>query len=153
GVYGQRQDGVHMIRSKLPLGLMSADQLEAFADLTETYANGIAHLTTRQDIQVHFVRLDETPDVLRVLADAAMTSREACGNVVRNVTASEIAGIASDEAFDVTPYGMALAQFLLRHPDGQSLGRKFKITLSGSFDSRFNKAPIHDLGATAILVE
>lgn len=151
GVYGQRQDGVHMIRSKLPLGLLSAEQLDAFADLTEAYASGVAHLTTRQDIQVHFVPLTQTPDLMRVLADAEMTSREACGNVVRNVTATETAGIEANEAFDVTGHGMALAQFLLRHPDGQSLGRKFKITLSGSFDPFFNQGPIHDLGATAVV--
>lgn len=150
GVYGQRQDGVHMIRSKLPLGLLSAEQLDAFADLTHAYASGVAHLTTRQDIQVHFVPLTQTPDLMRVLAEAEMTSREACGNVVRNVTASETAGVEPNEAFDVTPYGMALAQFLLRHPDGQSLGRKFKITLSGSFDPFYNQGPIHDLGATAV---
>ena len=149
GVYGQRQDGVHMIRSKLPLGLLGPEQLEAFADLTEAYSSGIAHLTTRQDIQVHFVPLTQTPDLMRVLADAEMTSREACGNVVRNITASELAGVEQGEAFDVTPYGMALATFLLRHPDGQSLGRKFKVTLSGTFDPRFNNGPIHDLGLTA----
>jgi sulfite reductase (ferredoxin) len=149
GVYGQRQDGVHMIRSKLPLGLLGPEQLEAFADLTEAYSSGIAHLTTRQDIQVHFVPLKNTPDLMRVLAKAEMTSREACGNVVRNITASEMAGVEPDDVFDVTPYGMALAQFLLRHPDGQSLGRKFKVTLSGTFDPRFNHGPIHDLGLTA----
>lgn len=153
GVYGQRQDGVHMLRSKLPLGLLSPEQLEAFADLTEAYSSGVAHLTTRQDIQVHFVPLERTPDLMRVLADAEMTSREACGNVVRNVTASELAGVQPDEAFDVTAHGFALAQFLLRHPDGQSLGRKFKITLSGSFDPYFNTGPIHDIGATAMVVD
>lgn len=151
GVYGQRQDGVHMMRSKLPLGLISPEQLDAFADLTEAYSAGVAHLTTRQDIQVHFVPLDRTPDLMAVLADAEMTSREACGNVVRNVCAAEDAGVAPDEAFDVTPYGQALAQFLLRHPDGQSLGRKFKATLAGSFDPRVNLGPIHDLGLTAVV--
>jgi sulfite reductase (ferredoxin) len=149
GVYGQRQDGVHMMRSKLPLGLLSPEQLEAFADLTETYASGIAHLTTRQDIQVHFVTLERSPDVMRVLADAEMTSREACGNVVRNVCASPLAGVLPGEAFDVTPYGMALAAFLLRLPQGQSLGRKFKITLTGSDDRRFDQTSLHDLGLTA----
>ena len=150
GVYGQRQDNVHMMRSKLPLGLLAPDQLEAFADLTEAYASGVAHLTTRQDIQVHFVPLDKTPDLMRVLADAEMTSREACGNVVRNICAAETAGILLNEPFDVTPYGMALAKFLLRHPDGQSLGRKFKITMAGNFDPAYNLGPIHDIGATAV---
>jgi sulfite reductase (ferredoxin) len=149
GVYGQRQDGVHMMRSKLPLGLIGPVQLEAFADLTEAYSQGIAHLTTRQDIQVHFISLEETPDLMRVLAAAEMTSREACGNVVRNITASVMAGVEPNEAFDVTPHGMALAQYLLRIPDGQSLGRKFKITLAGSDDPRWNLSAIHDVGAVA----
>ena len=149
GVYGQRQDGVHMMRSKLPLGLLAPEQLEAFADLTETYSAGIAHLTTRQDIQVHFIPLEKSVDVMRVLADARMTSREACGNVVRNVTASPLAGVERGEPFDVTAYGMAIARFLLRIPDGQSLGRKFKLTLHGTDDPRFNLSAIHDVGLTA----
>lgn len=151
GIYGQRQDGVHMLRSKLPLGLLAPAQMLAFADIAERYGHGVAHLTTRQDIQVHFVALQATPDLLRVLSDAEMTAREACGNVVRNVTASVDAGISPLEAFDVTPYGMALAQYLLKHPDGQSLGRKFKVTLAGSFDPAENLSAIHDLGATAII--
>ncbi|MCA9543238.1 MAG: nitrite/sulfite reductase, partial [Myxococcales bacterium] len=110
GVYGMRQDGVHMMRSKLPLGLMAADQLEAFADLTERYASGVAHLTTRQDIQVHFIDLRGSAEVMRVLDAADMTSREACGNVVRNVTADPLAGLHPGEAFDVTGYGMAVAR-------------------------------------------
>lgn len=151
GVYGQRQDGVHMMRSKQPLGLIHPDQLDAMADLTERYAGGIAHLTTRQDIQVHFVQLEETPDVMRVLAAARGTFREACGNVVRNITAPAINGVWPDEPFDVTPHGLALATFLLEHPDGQSLGRKFKIQISGTTDRRWNRAAIHDVGATAKL--
>jgi sulfite reductase (ferredoxin) len=151
GIYGQRQDGVHMIRSKLPLGLQAPDQLEAFADLTERFSGGTAHLTTRQDIQVHFVRLTETPALLRVLDDARLTSREACGNVVRNVTASPLAGVAPGEVFDPTAAGMALAEFLLRLPDGQSLGRKFKIELAGSADPRFDRTAYHDLGLTAVV--
>lgn len=149
GIYGQRQDGVHMLRSKLPLGLIGPDQLEAFADIAERFGHGVAHLTTRQDIQVHFVTLEQTPDLLDVLDQANMTAREACGNVVRNVTASPLAGVQADEVFDVTPYGAALAEFLLRHPDGQSLGRKFKITLAGSDDPAWNLSLIHDLGLTA----
>ena len=151
GIYGQRQDGVHMLRSKLPLGLVDAEQLEAFADVAEIYGGGTAHLTTRQDIQVHFVALGETPDVLRLLDRARTTTREACGNVVRNVTASPVAGIEAGEAFDVTPHGLRLARFLLRHPDGQSLGRKFKIHLAGSDDERWNLGAIHDVGLTALV--
>jgi sulfite reductase (ferredoxin) len=149
GVYGQRQDGAHMMRSKIPLGLLSATQLEVFADVAERFGNGNAHLTTRQGIQTHFVRLSETPDFMHVLNSEQMTAREACGNVVRNITASPIAGVSPTEAFDVTPYGMALAQFLLRHPDAQSLGRKIKVTLSGDSDARFNLGAFHDIGLTA----
>lgn len=149
GIYGQRQDGVHMVRSKLPLGLISPEQLEAFADLTERYSHGIAHLTTRQDIQIHFVQLTESPDVMRALDAAAMTSREACGNVVRNVCASPVAGVLPGEAFDVTAAAMAAARFLLRIPDGQSLGRKFKITFAGSDDRRFDLGALHDVGFVA----
>jgi sulfite reductase (ferredoxin) len=151
GVYGQRQDGVHMMRSKLPLGLLGPDQLEAFADLTSRYSHGIAHLTTRQDIQVHFVKLEETPEVMRVLDAAEMTSKEACGNVVRNIVGSAVAGVSPTEAFDITPHGMALARFLLRHPDGASLGRKFKIALAGCADRTWNLGSFHDIGLTATL--
>ncbi len=151
GVYGQRQDGVHMMRSKLPLGLTSPDQLDAIADIAEVYGGEVAHLTTRQDVQVHYVDLEQTPNAMRVLGNAQGTFREACGNVVRNITASEVSGIWPGEAFDITPHGMALAAFLLRHPDGQSLGRKMKIQLSSTFDSNWNLGLIHDIGATAVL--
>jgi len=153
GIYGQRQDGVHMVRSKLPLGLISPEQLEAFADLTERYSHGIAHLTTRQDIQIHFVRLLDSPEVMRALDAANMTSREACGNVVRNVCASPVAGVLPGEAFDVTAHAMVAARFLLRIPDGQSLGRKFKITFAGSPDRRFDLGALHDVGFVARVVD
>ncbi len=149
GVYGQKQNGIHMMRSKLPLGLISPDQLDAMADLSEVYGNGNAHLTTRQDIQVYFIELEQTPEVMRILARAQGTFREAGGNVVRNVTAAEVSGIWPGEAFDVTTHGMALARFLLRHPDGQTLGRKMKIHLSSTADPDWNLASIHDIGATA----
>ena len=151
GVYGQRQDGVHMMRSKHPLGLMTAPQLLAMADVAEQFGHGVAHLTTRQDIQTHFIALERTPDFMRVLDEADMTTREACGNVVRNVTAAEFSGVDPDEAFDVTPHGMALASFLLRHPEGQSLGRKFKVHLASG--GRRNLSAIHDLGFTARVVD
>lgn len=149
GVYGQRQDGVHMMRSKLPLGLISPEQMDAFADIAERYGNGVSHLTTRQDIQVHFITLETSVDVMRVLDAADMTSREACGNVVRNVCAAPLAGVERGEPFDVTPYGFAAARFLLRIPDGQSLGRKFKMTLAGTEDRLHNLGQIHDVGLTA----
>jgi sulfite reductase (ferredoxin) len=149
GLYGQRQDGVHMMRSKLPLGLMGAAGLDAFADIAERFGSGNAHLTTRQDIQIHFVTMDGSTDVMRVLDAHEITSKEACGNVVRNVTGAPISGIWPGEPFDVTPYGMELTRFLLRHPDGQSLGRKFKITLAGTDDALWNMGAYHDLGLTA----
>ncbi|MBM4389661.1 MAG: nitrite/sulfite reductase [Deltaproteobacteria bacterium] len=148
GIYGQRQDGVHMMRSKLPLGLISPAQLAAFADIAETYGSGVAHLTTRQDIQVHFVRLPSTPGLLRDLDAADMSAREACGNVVRNVTAAANSGVVS-EPFDVTPHALRLARFAMRHPDGQALGRKFKISFASVNDPLWNLARIHDLGFTA----
>lgn len=149
GLYGQRQDGVHMMRSKLPLGLMSAAGLEAFADIAERFGGGNAHLTTRQDIQIHFVTMDGSVEVMRVLDAHEMTSKEACGNVVRNTIGSPVSGIWPGEPFDITAYGMELTRFLLRHPDGQSLGRKFKIAISGTDDPRWNLGAFHDLGLTA----
>ncbi len=149
GVYGQRQDGVHMMRSKIPLGLLSPEGLDAFADIAETYGGGNAHLTTRQDIQVHFVTLGGSPDVMRVLDAHELTSKEACGNVVRNVCGSPVSGVLPEEPFDITPHGMELTRFLLRHPDGQSLGRKFKITFASTDDPIWNLGAFHDLGFTA----
>lgn len=151
GVYGQRQDGVHMMRSKLPLGLMTGEQLEAFADIIDRFGNNIAHLTTRQDIQTHFVTLESTPDLMGVMNDFAMTTREACGNVVRNTTATPLSGVQQGEVFDITGVGMGLAQFLLRNPDAQSLGRKFKAHLAVNEDPEFNQCAFHDLGLTAVV--
>jgi sulfite reductase (ferredoxin) len=153
GVYGQRQDGVHMLRSKLPLGLITTEQLDAFADIAEVYGHGVAHLTTRQDIQIHFVALDRTPGLLRALDAADMTSREACGNVVRNVTCAENAGVTAAEPFDPTGYALALARYLLRHPKGQSLGRKFKVHVSGDPGSAWDRGRFHDLGLVAKVVD
>lgn len=149
GVYGQRQDNVHMMRSKQPLGLITPDQLDAMADIAERYAAGVAHLTTRQDIQIHFLNLTETPEVMAAFAKVSGTFREACGNVVRNITAPPVSGVWPNEVFDVTPHGIALARFLLKHPDGQGLGRKFKIQISNTDDGRWNQSMIHDIGATA----
>jgi sulfite reductase beta subunit-like hemoprotein len=149
GIYGQRQDGVHMLRSKLPAGILSPDQMVAFADIAEVYGNGVAHLTTRQDIQVHFVQLPRTPELLRDLDENDMSAREACGNVVRNVTVAANAGVAPGEPFDVTPHALRLARFALIHPDGQSLARKFKVHFAGTDDPAWNLARIHDLGFTA----
>ncbi|MEM6568755.1 MAG: nitrite/sulfite reductase, partial [Planctomycetota bacterium] len=149
GVYGQRQDGVHMIRIKLPLGIVDADQLRGIADVAEVYGGGVAHLTTRQDVQFHFVALERTPDLLRDLARVDVTAREACGNVVRNVTAGALSGVSPTEAFDVTSHGISLARALLRHPLGQDLGRKFKVRFSGEADPAAHEALFHDLGLVA----
>ncbi|MEM8713496.1 MAG: nitrite/sulfite reductase, partial [Planctomycetota bacterium] len=149
GVYGQRQDGVHMIRVKLPLGIVDADQLRGLGRIAESFGHGIAHLTTRQDVQFHFARLEETPELLRELGRFDVTAREACGNVVRNVTADASAGVSTTEVFDVTDHGISLARALLRNPVGQDLGRKFKVRLSGEPDTARNEALFHDLGLVA----
>jgi len=149
GVYGQRQAGVQMLRIKIPLGRLSAPQCEALADLCEEYADGISHITTRQDVQFHFVDIHDTPDLMRRLAAVGITTREACGNVVRNVTCCPDSGVCPDEPFDVTPHAHAMAFFLLRHPDAQNFGRKFKIAYSGCAQHHCGLARMHDIGAIA----
>ncbi len=149
GVYGQRQDGVQMQRIKIPLGVVDADKMAQLADLSEEYAVGVAHITTRQDVQYHYLDINDTPNLMRRLAEVGITTREACGNVVRNVTACPQAGVCTDETFDVTPYARAMAYFLLRHPDAQNFGRKFKIAYSGCDDHACGLARMHDIGAIA----
>ncbi|MBI3696591.1 MAG: nitrite/sulfite reductase [Acidobacteria bacterium] len=149
GVYGQRQVGVQMQRIKIPLGMLTTRQMERLADLAEEYADAVCHITTRQDIQLHFVDINDTPNLMRRLAEVGITTREACGNVVRNVCACPQSGICSGEAFDTTPYAQAMAYFLLRHPDGQNFGRKFKIAFSGCEDQECGLALMHDIGAIA----
>ena len=145
GVYGQRQQGVQMIRIKLPYGKVTARQLQKICDVSDKFSTGVLHLTTRQDIQIHFVKLDETPAVWNELEEEKITLREACGNTVRNVTASPLAGIDKDEPFDVTPYAHAFFQYFLRNPICQEMGRKFKVSFSSSEkDSALSY--IHDLG-------
>ncbi len=145
GVYGQRQPGVQMIRIKLPYGRVTADQLVRIADCSDKYATGNLHATTRQDIQLHFVKLADSPALWAELEDANITLREACGNTVRNVTASAKAGIDPDEPFDVTPHAHAVFEYFLRNPICQDMGRKFKIALSSSAkDSAY--AFMHDVG-------
>ncbi|RMG94783.1 MAG: nitrite/sulfite reductase [Deltaproteobacteria bacterium] len=178
GVYGQRYDNGHrhdghasrridfpcgdvtkgpetlwdapgMQRIKIPYGGLDARQLEVIAELAEEYADGILHVTTRQDIQLHFVHIEDTPDIMWRLAAVGITTKEACGNAVRNVTACPLAGVCNDESFDVTPYAEAVARFLLGHPDTQDFGRKFKIAFSGCEDHPCGLARIHDIGAVA----
>ena len=178
GVYGQRydngkrHDGTHarpiafpcgdlmkgpgtvwdapgMVRVKLPYGGLHAAGLEALAELAEEVSDGILHVTTRQDVQLHFVHIEDTPDLMWRLAAAGITTKEACGNSVRNVTACPLAGVCGDEGFDVTPYAQAVADYFLGHPDTQDFGRKFKISFSGCEDHPCGLARIHDVGAVA----
>jgi len=145
GVYGQRQEGVQMIRIKLPFGKVTSEQLKRISKVSDEYSRGRLHITTRQDIQIHFVSLDRTPELWAELEKDDVTLREACGNTVRNITASENAGIDVDEPFDVSPYAYALFQFLLRNPVCQEMGRKFKISFSSS-DKDTALSYLHDLG-------
>ncbi|QXP51670.1 HEPN domain-containing protein [Cellulophaga sp. HaHa_2_1] len=148
GVYGQRQEGVQMIRIKLPYGKVSSEQLRTISDVSEEYSRGRLHITTRQDIQIHYVDLNRTPELWAQLEKSDITLREACGNTVRNVTASETAGIDVDEPFDVSPYAHALFQYFLRNPISQELGRKFKVSFSSS-DADTGLSYMHDLGFIA----
>lgn len=145
GVYGQRQEGVQMIRIKLPFGKVTSEQLLRIAKVSDTYSTGRLHITTRQDIQIHYVSLDRTPALWAELEKDDITLREACGNTVRNITASETAGIDVEEPFDVSPYAQALFQFFLRNPVCQEMGRKFKMSFSSS-DKDTALSYIHDLG-------
>lgn len=148
GVYGQRQLGVQMIRIKLPYGKVTSEQLHRIANVSDEYSRGRLHITTRQDIQIHHVSLDRTPELWAELEKDDITLREACGNAVRNVTASETAGIDPNEPFDVTPYAHATFQFFLRNPICQDMGRKFKISFS-STDEDTALSYMHDLGFIA----
>ncbi|WP_335964613.1 nitrite reductase [Galbibacter sp. PAP.153] len=145
GVYGQRQEGVQMVRIKLPYGKVTGDQLLRICDVSDEYSRGRLHITTRQDIQIHYVSLDRTPELWAELEKNDVTIREACGNTVRNVTASPEAGIDPNEPFDVTPYAHATFQFFLRNPICQEMGRKFKMSFSSSDDDTA-LSYIHDLG-------
>ena len=148
GVYGQRQMGVQMIRIKLPYGKVLSNQLRRIADVSDEYSRGRLHITTRQDIQIHYVDLDRTPELWAELEKDDVTLREACGNAVRNVTASETAGIDINEPFDVSPYADALFRFFLRNPICQELGRKFKVSFSAS-DEDTGLSYMHDIGFIA----
>src|SRR5689334_9678666 len=142
-------DAPGMQRIKIPAGGLNADQLETIAQLAEEYSDGIAHVTTRQDFQFHYVHIEDTPTIMRRLAAANITTREACGNSVRNVTACPYAGVCQDEVFDVTPYSLALAKFMLGHPDCQNFGRKFKPAFSGCAQHACGLTSLHDLGLIA----
>lgn len=147
GIYGQRQEDVQMVRTKLPFGRITSDQLNCLADFGKNYSNGILHVTTRQDIQFHYVKIKDVPQGLQDLAEHGLTTREACGNTVRNVTACHKSGTCKEEKFDVTPYAGAVSRYLLRHPLTQNLARKFKISLGGC--KGCGLGPIHDIGLNA----
>lgn len=143
-------DAPGMERIKIPWGGMTTRQMEVMADLAEEYSDSICHVTTRQDIQLHYIHIDDTPSIFRRLAAVGITTREACGNSVRNVTGCPLAGVCHTEAFDTTPYSDAMFRYLLGHPDVQDFGRKFKISFSGCKDQPCALANIHDLGVIAV---
>ena len=140
-----------MMRIKIPFGGLTAEQMEVLADLAEEYSEEILHITTRQDFQIHFIHIEDTPDLMRRLATVGITTREACGNSVRNVTACPLSGVCRTETFDVTPYAQAIMRFLLGHPDCQDFGRKFKIAFSGCEHEACGLANMHDMGGVGMV--
>ncbi len=142
-------DAPGMQRIKFPWGGITADQLDVMAELAEEYSDGIGHITTRQDFQLHFIHVEDTPNIMRRLAAVGITTREACGNSVRNVTACPYAGVCNTASFDVTPYSKAIFKFMLGHPDAQDFGRKFKIAFSGCVDEACGLVNMHDMGFIA----
>ncbi|MGC2164713.1 MAG: nitrite/sulfite reductase, partial [Gallionella sp.] len=150
GVYGQRQEGVNMLRIKIPGGRLNIDQLDAIADITETYSQrGIAHVTTRQAIQVHFIPLLKMPSAMRRLAQVKMTSREACGNTVRNMSSCALSGVCPKEHVDVAAHIDGATQHFLRNPLNQQMPRKFKISFSAC-ESDCAQSLLHDAGIIAV---
>jgi sulfite reductase beta subunit-like hemoprotein len=149
GNYGQRQDVVQMIRVKVPQGILDAPQLDALADVADTWSRGFGHITTRQNVQFHFLQPHDVEKAMYRLAEAGLTSREACGSAVRNITGCPFAGVAADEVFDVTPYAEAMTRYLLRHRLSSSLPRKFKIAFEGCASEDHSLTPINDLGFRA----
>jgi sulfite reductase beta subunit-like hemoprotein len=150
GTYGQRQPDVNMLRVKIPQGVLDGPQLEAVAHVADEYSRGFGHITTRQNIQLHFVKLDRAAEAMRVMDEVGLTTKEACGSTVRNVTACALAGVCNGAPFDVTPYGQAVTRYFLRNPICQALPRKFKIALSGCPDDCAQGA-INDVGLLALV--
>ena len=149
GVYGQRQGGRNqMLRVKVPHGRVTPEQLETYAYIAQTYSRGWGHLTTRQNVQFHFIQLEQTPEILRLLASVGVTTREACGDTVRNVMGCHLAGACPQEVLDITPWAQATTDFLLRHPYGQRLPRKFKVNFSGCATD-CGQAMFNDVGVVA----
>jgi len=149
GTYAQRQEGVQMQRIKIPGGLLTADQLTRLAEAADRFGSGFIHFTTREDAQIYYVKLEKAPELLRFLADGGITSREACGNTVRNITACYRAGTSATEAFNVQPYADALFRYLVRNKYNQNLGRKFKIAFEGCADDH-SGLRVHDIGLWAV---
>lgn len=149
GVYGQRQDGFQMLRVKIPQGVLVPETLRVLARVTASYGEGRAHVTTRQNVQLYFLTLEQAEEAMRELAQAGLTTKEACGNSVRNVLANPLAGVDPDEPFDVTPYAEALTRHFLRGPRSSSLPRKFKIAFEGS-PRGVTHAAINDLSFFAV---
>ncbi|HUG83978.1 MAG TPA: nitrite/sulfite reductase [Euzebya sp.] len=145
GTYGIRQSADHMIRIKIPGGIIEPDHLDAIADVANAHSRGFAHLTTRQNFQLHFVKTDEVPAMLRRLADSGLTTREGCGNSVRTITQSHLAGIDPDEVVDTRPAAETVTRYFLRHPATQNLPRKFKMAFDGSTRDHAQLG-IHDIG-------
>ncbi len=153
GTYGIRATkDVHMMRVKIPQGNLTAEQLEALADVAETYSKGIGHITTRQDVQLYWIPTRESPKVMATLSAVGLTTREACGNSVRNVTACHLAGVSPTELFDITKHSEAVTRHFLRNPASQKLPRKFKIAFEGC-PVDHAKTVIHDIGAVAAIQE
>ncbi len=150
GIYTQRQAGVHMIRTKVPGGILTARQMDQLAGIADEFCGGKGHLTTRQNLQYHFVPLSQVPDVLHRLADVRLTTREACYNTVRNVTACPLSGLLEDEVFDVHPYAQKVAFAFLHKELTDSLPRKFKIAFSGCQEDCM-VGSIHDIGLRAVI--
>jgi sulfite reductase (ferredoxin) len=153
GIYGIRfQKNIQMIRVKIPFGELTSDQLRVLGGIAEIFSTGIGHVTTRQDIQFHWIALEAVPEALRRLGEVGLTSREAAGNVVRNATACPLAGVCEKEWFDVTSYAKTVSSYLLRNPLSQNLPRKFKIAFSGCGDDCAITG-INDVGAVAVVKE
>ena len=150
GIYGQRQPGYQMVRTKIPSGTLTSTQLEQLACIADEYGTGGAHLTTRQNVQFHFVKLERVPELMHKLADVRLTTREACFNTVRNVTACPLAGLAPDEVFDMRPYAQQVALAFLRKDLTDNLPRKFKIAFSGCAEDCI-KTAINDIGVRAVV--
>src|SRR5579875_3641338 len=145
GVYGQRQAAVQMVRVKLPMGGVTPDQLEAFAEVIDKYVPlRKGHITTRQNIQMHHVPLPDAAKLIRELGDAGLSSREGCGNTMRNVTGDPRSGVLPGEEFDITPYAGAYVRYFVRHPTTQQMPRKFKTAFASTAGDNAI-GPIHDI--------